>query len=51
MVTVVLGCTRTVRTVNVALVAPAGTVTLVGTVAAALLLDKATCTPPLGAGH
>src|SRR2546426_5332657 len=39
-----------VPTVNVALVAPAGTVTLAGTVAAELLLDSATCAPPAGAG-
>ena len=37
-------------TVNVALVAPAGTVTLEGTLAAALLLESATCAPPVGAG-
>jgi hypothetical protein len=36
--------------VNVALVAPAGTVTVEGTLAAALLLDSVTCTPPAGAG-
>src|SRR5437588_118920 len=39
-----------VLTVNVALVAPAATVTLEGTVAAAvLLLESATCAPPAGA--
>ena len=36
--------------VNGALVAPAGTVTLPGTVAAELLLDSVTCAPPAGAG-
>ena len=35
---------------NVALVAPAGTVTLEGTLAAPLLLESRTCTPPAGAG-
>jgi hypothetical protein len=40
-----------VVTVNVALVAPAGTVTLSGTRAAiVLLLDRLTTTPPAGAG-
>ena len=44
--------TRTpeVLTVNVTLVAPAGTVTLEGTLAAPLLLESATCAPPVGAG-
>ena len=38
-------------TVNVALVAPAGMVTLAGTVATAvLLLERETRAPPLGAG-
>ena len=37
-------------TVNVALVAPAGTATLEGTLAAPLLLESATCAPPAGAG-
>jgi hypothetical protein len=42
--------TATVDTTNVALVAPAATITLAGTVAAAvLLLDKLTTTPPAGA--
>ena len=36
-------------TVNVAVVAPAATVTLAGTVAAPLLLDSATMDPPVGA--
>src|SRR3989441_8898862 len=43
--------TDTVVTVNVALVAPAGTVTLplTGTLATALLLDRVTSAPPVGA--
>src|SRR6266481_1448724 len=50
MVTAVNAATALVLTVNVALVAPATTVTLEGTVAAAvLLLESATCTPPAGA--
>src|SRR5437867_11343558 len=35
---------------NVALVLPAATVTLAGTLAAPLLLESATCAPPAGAG-
>lgn len=42
--------TALVLTVNVALVAPAATVTLEGTLAAAvLLLESVTCAPPVGA--
>src|SRR6202045_4296910 len=51
MVAVVEVATALVLTVNVALVAPAATVTLEGTVAAAvLLLESVTCAPPGGAG-
>jgi hypothetical protein len=51
MVTDVLLATGVVATVNVAVVAPAATVTLAGTCAAAvLLLDRATTAPPVGAG-
>ena len=42
--------TMDVFTVKVALVAPAGTVTLEGTLAAPLLLESRTCAPPAGAG-
>jgi len=51
MVSEVLLATRLVVTVNVAVVAFAGTVTLAGTWAAAvLLLDRVTTAPPAGAG-
>jgi hypothetical protein len=49
IVTVVFAVTALVLTANVALVAPAATVTLPGTVAAALLLDSVTAAPPAGA--
>jgi hypothetical protein len=50
IVTEVETTTMEVPTVNVALVAPAGTVTLEGTLAAPLLLASVTCAPPGGAG-
>src|SRR6267378_6181628 len=50
MVTVVDEATVVVFTGNVAVVAPAGTVTLEGTLAAPLLLESATCAPPVEAG-
>src|SRR2546425_12450394 len=50
ILTVVEKITRDVFTLKVALVAPSGTVTLAGTVAAALLLERETRAPPLGAG-
>lgn len=50
MLTVVDEATALVLTVNVALVAPAATVTLEATLAAPLLLESATCAPPAGAG-
>jgi len=42
--------TPDVLTVNDALPAPAGMNTLLGTLAAPLLLERVTCTPPAGAG-
>ena len=44
--------TRTIDvfTVKVALLLPPGTVTLAGTLAAPLLLERVTCAPPVGAG-
>ena len=50
MVTEVDAATALVLTGNVALVAPSETVTLAGTVAAELLLERKTRAPPLGAG-
>jgi hypothetical protein len=42
--------TTDVLTLNVAVLAPAGTTTLEGTLAAPLLLESMTCAPPAGAG-
>ena len=50
MLTLVNAVTALVVMLNVALVAPAATVTLAGTDAAGLLLESATCAPPAGAG-
>jgi hypothetical protein len=50
MMTAVEAATALVLTGKVALVAPAGTVTLPATVAAELLLDSVTGAPPAGAG-
>jgi hypothetical protein len=49
MVTFVVLLTGVVVTVKVALVAPAATVTLAGVVAAALLSERVTSAPPVGA--
>src|ERR671935_110541 len=50
MLTLVSAVTALVVMLNVALVAPAATVTLAGTDAAGLLLVSVTCWPPAGAG-
>src|SRR5207244_2106134 len=50
MVTGVDVVTALVLTVNVALLAPPATVTLAGTVAVDVLLERETAVPPLGAG-
>ncbi len=49
MVAEVVALTAVVVTVNVAVVAPAATVTVAGTVADPLLLDRLTTAPPDGA--
>src|ERR1700722_6929087 len=49
IVALLVAATAVVVTVNVALEVPAITVTLVGTTAAALLLESATTRPPAGA--
>ena len=51
IVAVVAAFTEVVVTVNVAVDAPAATVTLAGTVADALLLERLTTIPPVGAGE
>src|SRR5207302_1942414 len=50
MVTGVDAATALVLIVKVALLLPAGTITLEGTLAAPLLLESITCAPPAGAG-
>jgi hypothetical protein len=50
IVVVVTDATAVVVTVNVAVVLPAGTVTVSGTIAEELLLDSAAVMPPAGAG-
>src|SRR5258708_21048279 len=50
MVTEVDMGTAVVLNVKVAVVLPAGTATLEGTLAAPLLLESVTCAPPAGAG-
>jgi len=50
IVTGVDAVTALVLTVNVALLAPAATVTLADTLAAPLLLESSTCAPPVSAG-
>ena len=50
MATGVEAPTALVATLKVALLAPAGTVTLAGTAAAAWLLESVTWAPPVGAG-
>jgi len=50
MLTGVEAVTELLLTVKVALLAPAATVTLAGTLAAALPLESNTCAPPVSAG-